>query len=49
LFVETGIILNKTVLNENKEQCLEKVVLLEKENSDLKQRIKLLENSINKV
>jgi len=49
LFVETGIILNKTVLNENKEQCLEKVVLLEKENSDLKQRIKLLQNSINKV
>ncbi len=56
LFVETGIVLNKTILNENnkfnfenKEQCFEKVVLLEKENSDLKQRIKLLENSINKV
>jgi hypothetical protein len=56
LFVETAIILNKTILNEsnkfnfqNKEQCLEKVVLLEKENSDLKKRIKLLQNSINKV
>ncbi len=56
LFVETGILMNKTdpletnkLYFESKDKCIEKVVLLEKEISDLLKRLKEAENALNKV
>jgi len=55
LFVETGILLNTTdsidsnqFCFENNEKCVKKVALLQKENTDLLNRIQVLENELNK-